>query len=112
MSINRSSLQITEDLSITQIRIDQEIQARCKINNAVVSEYSEAMQRGAIFPPITVFYDGSQYWLADGFHRVKAKEANGDCKILAEVEFGSRREAKLYAAGANVNHGLRRKTAD
>ncbi|MGR3279384.1 hypothetical protein ACSYAD_30420 [Acaryochloris marina NIES-2412] len=112
MSINRYSLQITENLSITKIKIDHKIHARSNLNNAVVSEYSEAMRRGANFPPITVFYDGSEYWLADGFHRVKAKEANGDREILVEVEFGSHREAKLYAAGANVNHGLRRENVD
>ncbi|KAI9129462.1 hypothetical protein [Acaryochloris sp. CCMEE 5410] len=97
MSIHRYDLQLTENLSISKIKIDQEIHVFSKLNDAVISEFSEAMQRGADFPPITVFYDGSEYWLADGFHRIKAKEANGDRNILAEVEFGSRHEAKLYA---------------
>jgi len=28
-------------------------------------------------PPCVVFYDGTSYWLADGFHRVKAAEQAG-----------------------------------
>ena len=32
------------------------------------------MEEGAIFPPVTVFFDGEHFWLADGFHRVQAAE--------------------------------------
>lgn len=112
MSINRSSLQCTENLSITKIRIDHGILARSKLNNVVVTEYSDAIRRGAKFPPITVFYDGSEYWLADGFHRIQALEANGKSKVTVEVRHGSRREAKLFAVGANLEYGLQRTNAD
>lgn len=112
MSINRCSLQGTESLSITKIKIDHEILARSKLNNAVVSEYSEAMRRGAKFPPITVFYDGSEYWLADGFHRIQALESTGKSIVTVEVRHGSRREAKLFAVGANLDYGFQRTNAD
>jgi hypothetical protein len=48
------------------------------------------------------------YWLADGHYRVRAAReamsAGGTQTIRAEVHHGSKREAFLYAAGANI-HG-------
>lgn len=93
-------------LKISEITLDKEIQPRSQLNEAVIEKYSEAMLIGAQFPPITVFFDGSQHWLADGFHRVQAKKAIGGRKILTEVRFGARRDALLYAVGANTTHGL------
>lgn len=99
-------------LNLSKIILDQEIQPRSELNETVIEKYSEAMQIGAQFPPITVFYDGSKYWLADGFHRVQAKKAIGGRKILAEVRFGARRDAIFYAVGANRTHGLSLCNAD
>ena len=39
-------------------------------------------QQGAVFPPVIVFYDGTSYWLADGFHRVGATESLGRTAIV------------------------------
>ncbi len=33
----------------------------------VVLDYAEDMAAGATFPPVEVYYDGSIYWLADGY---------------------------------------------
>lgn len=93
-------------LKISEIILDNAIQPRSRINYAVVEKYAEAMQMGAQFPPVIAFYDGSKYWLADGFHRIQAKQAIGKHKILASVIFGARREAILYSVGANRTHGL------
>lgn len=93
-------------LEISEITLDKEIQPRSQLNETVIEKYSEAMLIGAQFPPITVFYDGFKHWLADGFHRVQAKRAVGERKILAEIMFGARRDAILYAVGANTIHGL------
>ena len=30
------------------------------------------MRAGDQFPPIDVFFDGQNYWLVDGFHRLQA----------------------------------------
>lgn len=93
-------------LNLSKITVDEDIQPRTQLNETVIEKYSEAMLIGAQFPPITVFYDGFQYWLADGFHRVRAKKLIGGRKILAEVRFGARRDAILYAVSANTTHGL------
>ena len=99
-------------LKISLIKLDEGIQPRQQLNQEVVAEYAEAMKQGATFPPVVVFFDGSKYWLADGFHRIAAKQANGVLEVLTERKFGSRREAILFAAGANATHGLRRSNAD
>lgn len=99
-------------LNLSKIIVDKGIQPRTQLNETVLAEYSEAMQMGAKFPPITVFYDGSKYWLADGFHRVWAKKLIGGRKILAKIKLGSRRDAILYSAGANAIHGLQRTNTD
>lgn len=99
-------------LDLSDITFDPEIQPRQQINQEVVTEYSEAMKRGAVFPPVIVFHDDFSYWLTDGFHRAKAKESIGGHEILAEVRYGSRRDAILFAAGANSAYGLQRSNAD
>jgi hypothetical protein len=59
-----------------------------------------------------VFFDGAEYWLADGFHRIIATEELGLAEIAADVRDGSRRDAILYAVGANAAHGLKRTNRD
>ena len=59
-------------LSIDSIRIDGGTQPRAELRNDVVKDYAELMRAGAAFPPVSVFYDGQDYWLADGFHRIRA----------------------------------------
>lgn len=93
-------------LNLLAIRLDGETQARVSLNQAQVTEYSEHMKDGDQFPPITVFHDGSDYWLADGFHRYFATKANGLVSIEAEVKEGTKRDALLFAFGANGRRGL------
>lgn len=107
-----SNTPIKQVLKLSKIRKDEMIQPRQEINLEVVDEYAKAMKQGALFPPVVVYYDDKTYWLADGFHRIKAKESIGGCKILAEVRCGTRRDAILFATGANAKHGLQRTNAD
>jgi hypothetical protein len=107
-------------LSIDQIKIDGGTQMRAMLNEETVREYLAEMQPigWSQFPPIVAYYDGSEYWLADGFHRLEAyRRAAAEVEqpadqIPADVRAGTRREAILYAAGANAQHGLRRTNAD
>lgn len=101
-------------LSISQLRLDGGTQPRAQLDLITIAEYADAMRAGAQFPAVTVFYDGEFYWLADGYHRVRAAEANGDglATVEADVRQGSRRDAILFSASANVTHGLRRTNAD
>jgi len=99
-------------LEISKIRIDGETQSRIALNEEVVAEYAQAMLEGVEFPAIIVFYDGSNYWLADGFHRYFAAKKAGKTSILESINTGTVDDAKLYSSGANSNHGLRRTNAD
>jgi hypothetical protein len=93
-------------LNLLTIKIDGGTQARVSLNQDVVKEYAESMREGDVFPPITVFFDGSDYWLADGFHRYFATKANAFTSIEAEVKNGTLDDAILFAFSANGRRGL------
>jgi hypothetical protein len=99
-------------LRLDLVCADGGTQIREAVSPTTVSEYAEALRAGAKFPPIDVFFDGSRYWPADGFHRLEAHCQAGLQEIDAELHNGSRRDALLYAAGANAEHGLRRTSED
>jgi hypothetical protein len=101
-----------EVLEIAKLRIDGGTQIRVKIDDVTVAEYAEAMSGGAVFPPIVTFFDGTSYWLADGFHRREAALRKKDATITARVIEGSQRDAVLFSVGTNTTHGLRRTNAD
>lgn len=95
-------------------KIDQEnsIQTRGNTDAITVTEYAEALQAGEVFPPVTVFRDGQKYYLADGWHRLKAHEVAKREKIQVRILTGTSRDALLFAVGANNTHGKQRTLAD
>jgi hypothetical protein len=93
-------------LNLLTIKIDGGTQARVSLNQDVVKEYAESMREGDVFPPITVFFDGSDYWLADGFHRYFATKANAFTSIEADIKNGTLDDATLFAFSANSKRGL------
>jgi hypothetical protein len=99
-------------LGIGKIRDDGGTQTRAALTDAVVSEYAEAIQSGASFPPLVVFHDGTDHWLADGFHRLNAYRRLGAQAVPVDVRQGTRRDAILFSCGANGAHGLRRTNED
>ncbi|ODT71621.1 MAG: hypothetical protein ABS75_07315 [Pelagibacterium sp. SCN 63-23] len=103
---------MTSALSLDKIKTDGGTQSRSAINPEVVEEYAAIIRDGADFPPVTVFYDGKRYWLADGFHRLEAYRKAGALEIPAAVHQGTNREAVLFSVGANASHGLRRTNED
>lgn len=100
-------------LNINQIRTDGGTQSRAAINDATVAEYAEAMADPVtVFPPVIVYFDGKEYWLADGFHRLAAWAQIGRTEIPTEIRQGDRRRAILHSVAANSAHGLRRTNED
>jgi ParB-like nuclease domain len=99
-------------LAVAQIREDGGTQSRAQLNLDAVKAYAEAMRDGVTFPPVIVFYDGKDYWLADGFHRVAAAVDASITELEADVRQGTRRDAVLFSVGANAAHGVQRSNAD
>lgn len=99
-------------LRIDQIKLDGGTQPRTAIDTNTVRDYAEALQNGATFPPVTVFYDGDNYWLADGFHRLNAHKYLEWLEIDADVRQGTLKDAQWHSLSANQMHGLRRTRAD
>ncbi len=99
-------------IQLANIKLDGGTQSRAGINQQVVDEYAVAWRDGAKFPPVIIFYDGENYWLADGFHRCLSAKQASLAEIEADIRQGTRRDAVLHSVGANSNHGLRRTNED
>jgi alkylated DNA repair dioxygenase AlkB len=98
------------DLDLDCIRCDEDIQTR-EVREGEALDLLREMYRDdpEALPPVVVFVDGEGvYWVADGHYRVRAARealtAGRPQTIRAEVHHGSKRDAFLYAAGANI-HG-------
>lgn len=99
-------------IALEQIDIYSGTQTRVATNDDAVSGYAEDMKQGAQFPPIDLYFDGSKYYLSDGFHRFLAAKRIEERDIEAQVFEGSRTDALVAALGANATNGLYRTNAD
>lgn len=97
---------------LRSIRVDGGTQARVKCPEHRVVEYVDALGEGAVFPPVVLFFDGVDHWMADGFTRFFAHKRSERAEILAEVREGTRRDALQYALSANATHGEPRTNED
>lgn len=102
----------TEDIPLKRIRLDGGTQPRVKIDQDTVADHKAGYELGEERPALDVFWDGTDYWLADGFHRWhganQAKLEDHTCI----VHQGTQRDAILFSVGANGKHGLRRTNED
>lgn len=96
-----------KNIQVSEIQIDtSKVQLSTRrIDEFTVQQYVLAISSGAEFPPITVFDDGEAAWLADGFHRLAAFRFLNRDSVLAEIKEGTREDAAIFAAIANVTHG-------
>lgn len=99
-------------LAVSLIRLDGGTQPRATLRHDWIEEYAADMATGATFPPVVVFFDGSDYWLADGYHRTGAAKSIGLETIDADVRQGTQRDAILFSVSANSSHGQRRTNED
>lgn len=100
------------NIGLEKIRIDGGTQSRVKIDENVVAQYGDEMLNGDSFPPVVLFHDGQDHWLADGFHRYFASKRINSPGISAEVIDGTVRDAILHGIQANNRHGLRPSNED
>lgn len=99
-------------INLLDIKLNKQTQSRTAINQDVVSDYCDLMLDGVEFPAITLFFDGIDYYLVDGYHRYFASKKAGLKEMSAQVMNGSLRDAILYAVGVNNAHGLQRSHDD
>lgn len=112
-------------LAIEKIRTNGGTQPREALDLDLVDLYAGKVARaaseragrlvdshGAPFPPVTVYHDGEEHWLADGFHRLNAAKKLGLESIGVTVHQGTVRDAKLHSFGVNEEHGKRRTNKD
>jgi len=100
------------ELPISKLRMDGGTQSRDIIQDSVVDNYASEMKRGVEFPPVDVFYDGKNYWLGDGFYRVRATSWRGLERIQCEIHQGAQEDAQWYSFSVNQSHGLPRTNED
>ena len=104
-------------LITTDLRTDGGTQPRGRLDGAVVERYAAEMELGLwdfskSSAPIVTFYDGTDHWLADGFHRVAAAKKARIDELEVDVRQGGQRDAILYSVGANATHGYPRSNDD
>jgi hypothetical protein len=95
-----------KSLSVDVINITGGTQSRLKIKEDYVEEIYEKMKDGVEYDAVTIFFDGKEYWLADGFHRYHATRKLGKASIKCKITNGLLRDAILYSKVANNLHGL------
>ena len=100
------------ELRLDQIRTDGGTQPRYALDFSTIDDYTDEMEAGVKFPPVVVFYDGENYWLADGFHRKMATEQTGADKIAVDLRQGTLEDAQWFSFSANKTNGLRRTNDD
>ena len=91
-------------LPLASIRRDGGTQPRAKMDLKHILQLEAQIEEGQDLEPIVAFFDGTDYWLADGFHRCAAYLQQGVEDIGVDVRQGTRREAVLYSVGANSEH--------
>lgn len=99
-------------INIKDIEILEDMYPRNSIKLFAIEEYSEAMKRGAKFPPIEVAQSstgvGKKYILIDGRHRIDAREMNNETHIQAIVHKNlSEKDIYVMAVELNSKHGVK-----
>lgn len=103
-----------DTIRLDALRLDGGTQSRDGLDEATIKEYAETMKENGTFewPAIKVVFDGTNYWLVDGFHRAEAARRASHRYFKAEIVQGTQRDAVLMSTGVNADHGLRRTNAD
>lgn len=106
-----------EMVPLDRLRLDGGTQMRAETDRAYQDELAALFDEDnptypPILPPLTAFYDGKDYWLADGFTRQGAARELGTRYVPVVVKKGTQEDAVVFACGANESHGMRRTQAD
>jgi hypothetical protein len=97
-------------MAVTHIQIDTislipELQHRPR-ESEKVKEYADLITAGVKLPPVFVVFDGREFLLVDGFHRLAAHEQAGIKEIAANIVNATRLDAIWASFSANTKHGV------
>lgn len=93
-------------LKLKQVKIDEEVYPRDRVDFFTVARYINAANSGAEFPPITVANFEGKYLLVDGGHRLETFRKTKQTHIQAEVlENLTKKQIYLEAIKRNGAHG-------
>jgi hypothetical protein len=104
-----------QTLAIDLIRTDCGTQSRIAINEDTVEDYAETIAASNgdwPFPPLDVFHDGEEYFLAAGFHRILGAQQSKRASVPCIVHQGTAKDARIFGMTANDRNGLRLSRAD
>jgi transposase len=100
------------DINIHQIRRDGGTQPRGLLDEDHINDLLVSLKSGAKLEEILVYYDGENYWLTDGYHRLAATIRYGKDKIRANIRQGTLEEAQWHSFSVNQHNVLKRSNAD
>jgi hypothetical protein len=99
-------------LEVSRFRTDGGTQSREHMNKMLVSEYCYHMKAGARFPSLEAFFDGTSYWLIDGFHRLEGAKQAGVTQLYCAIHKGTLEQARWQCLAANATNSLHRSNRD
>jgi hypothetical protein len=93
-------------VNLADIRIDGGTQVRVSVNPEWIQGMVDNMKNDVEYPPVEARFDGTHYWLSDGFHRYHAQSRLGLKSIEVSYLPGTMHDAQIDALKANAKHGL------
>ena len=108
----------TKLVPIDKVKLwDRSLQVRGGIDPEKVERYREIIrENGGYMDPCRVFTEeiggDGPHWIADGFHRIAAYEAEGALKIPFTIKVGDEEKAFVFALGENGHHGAQMTNAE
>lgn len=97
---------VLKSVNVADIRIDGGTQTRVSVNPDWIQVMVDNMKNDVEYPPVEARFDGTHYWLSDGFHRYHAHSRLGLKSIQVMYLPGTMHEAQIDALSANAKHGL------
>jgi ParB-like chromosome segregation protein Spo0J len=97
-------------IQLAALRLD--FQTPDCLKESTVLEYAALLDETGVLPPVHVMFDGTTYFLADGFHRLEAAKRAGLKEIDAEILPGNLEEMEdnfqkyLRALKASIQSGI------
>jgi hypothetical protein len=98
----------TKQIPLKSINLNPKIHTRVALNPSRVDWFAKLLAGkdqgdGPNLPPVIAYFDGTTYWIADGYHRCHAHNKSGKETIEAIVHKGGAREA--FLAGLAYDQG-------